>query len=128
VYGLASTALPFAYSADERVERWLRPLRLYGDSAAVLSALAIGEAPLTATKDGPEEPEARSPDEVLSAVLATASAFASQRAMPIVGTVDLLVAVMRAYPDAFERALQNRGSDTAELVEQLAGRLQIALR
>jgi hypothetical protein len=48
--------------------------------------------------------------------------------MPIVGTVDLLVAVMRAYPDAFERALQNRGSDTAELVEQLAGRLQIALR
>jgi hypothetical protein len=126
VLGLAGTALPFAQSPDDEVERWLRPLRLYGESAAVLNALAIGEAPLAEVSEHADEPE-RTADDVLSSVSSTASNFAAQRGVPVVGTVDVLVAVMREYPDAFERALQSRGSDTAELVEQLAGRLHMAI-
>ncbi len=128
VYGLASTALPFAQSRDDEVERWLRPLRLYGDSAAVLRPLGIGEAPLTAATGHLDECAGRSSNEALAAVAATASAFATKRGMPAIGTVDLLVAVMREYPEPFERALRSRGSDTAELIDQIADRLQMALR
>lgn len=128
VYGLASTALPFAQSPDEEVERWLRLLRLYGESAGVLLHLGIGEARLTAAADHPDECASHSSNEALSRVAATASSFATQRGLAGIGTVDLLVAVMREYPEPFERALQSRGSDTAELIDQLADRLQMALQ
>jgi hypothetical protein len=127
VYGLAATALPFAESVDDEVERWLRPLRLYGDAGAVLQGLAIGEAPLIQARSGLQEPSASSPDETLTAIAAAASEFADERGAAVVGTVDLLVAVMRHYPDAFERALYSRGSDCAELVERLASSLHAAL-
>ena len=31
VLGIASTAMPFALTADEEAEHWLRVLRLHGD-------------------------------------------------------------------------------------------------
>lgn len=123
VLGLAGTALAFAQSTNDEVERWLRPLRLYGDAGAILQGLAIGEAPLTAPTSHLQQSNGYPPDETLAVVAAAASEFAAQRGVSIVGTLDILIAVMRHYADAFERALNSRGSDRAELVERLASSL-----
>ncbi len=44
VLGMASTAMPFARSREDAVERWLRVLRSNGRSGAVLRALGVSEA------------------------------------------------------------------------------------
>src|SRR5271166_3680271 len=48
VLGMAATAMPFARSVDAEAERWLRILRLYGDSGTALQGLGVSEAPLEA--------------------------------------------------------------------------------
>jgi hypothetical protein len=128
VVGLAGTALAFAGSADEEVERWLRPLRLYGEAGAILQGLAIGEAPLTEPANHLGQSSASGPGETLAVITAAAAECAAQRGASVIGTVDILVAVMRHYPDAFEHALESRGSDRWELVERLASTLHAPLR
>lgn len=122
VLGLAGTALPFAQSIDDEVERWLRPLRLYGEAGASLQALGVGEAQLEASHDVPAKVAETTPQETLHIVTTAASAIAAERGAASVGTVDVLLAVMRHYGDAFERALTSRASDSAELVSLLAER------
>ena len=57
---LAGTAMPFAHSAEDEAERWLRALRLHGQVGAPLQALGVGESPLMtgseAEVDGPGTP------------------------------------------------------------------------
>jgi hypothetical protein len=120
VLGLAGTALPFAESVDDEVERWLRPLRLYGEAGASLQALGVGEARLDGAPDVPLQPVEEAPQRTLQLVTAAASKHAAERGATIVGTLDILVAVMRHYGDAFDRALTRRSSDSAELIARLA--------
>jgi len=122
VLGLAGTALPFAQSVDDEVERWLRPLRLYGEAGAALQALGVGEAPLDASQQVPPRANDDTPQETLHIVTTAASKHAAERGVSTVGTLDILVAVMQHYGDAFERALKSRSSDSAELMDRLAGR------
>ena len=121
VLGLAGTALPFAQSVDDEVERWLRPLRLYGEAGRVLQALGVGESP---AKDS-EHPESRvsqtSPEETLHLVTMAASDIASERGDSSVGTQDVLIAVMHHYGEAFDAALAARSVDSSELMDRLAG-------
>lgn len=126
VVGIAGTALAFARTTDDEVERWLRPLRLNGEAAVVLQALAIGESRLTPDTEL-DDTVGRSPGETLAVVMESAAEFAAQRGCRLVGTLDLLVAIMRYYAEAFERALTSRGSDGAELVDCLAARLHTPL-
>jgi hypothetical protein len=126
VLGLAGSALPFAQSIDDEVERWLRPLRLYGESGRALQALGISEAPLDASKRVPSGPTAESPDEVLHDVTTVATRIAAERGATTVGTSDLLMAVMEHYGNAFENALRCRSSDSQELIAALAERSQTA--
>lgn len=128
VVGLAGTALAFANSADDEAERWLRPLRLYGDAGIALQRLAIGEAQLASVTSPVRQISGCSPDQTVQLVVAAASELAMNRGGAWVGTLDLLIAVMRHYPEAFERALQSRGSDSAELVDRLAHSLAGPLR
>ena len=128
VVGLAGTAVAFATSTDEEVERWFRPLRLYGEAGIVLQALGLAEEPAEETgqlrtpsedqapsgSSGPADVEAR-----VATVLTCASEFAAQREAPAIGTVDLLLAVMRVYGQDFDRALELRGSDRVEVIECL---------
>src|SRR5947209_13436184 len=116
---LAGTALAFAQSNDQECERWLRPLRLYGEAGAALQRLGIGEAPLTDRTMEPQFSDAGRSDEALAMIVSAAAELAAQRGVSCVGTTDLLVAVMNHYSDAFERALESRGSDAAELIECL---------
>lgn len=122
VLGLAGTALPFAQSVDDEVERWLRPLRLYGAAGGALQALGVGEGRLDATQVGHPEPSAESPSETLHQVTTAASQIAAQRGDSTVVTSDILIAVMCHYGDAFDRALKCRFSDSDELMTLLSER------
>ncbi|HET8980545.1 MAG TPA: hypothetical protein VFN87_20505 [Solirubrobacteraceae bacterium] len=119
VLGLAGTALPFAESVDDEVERWLRPLRLYGEAGASLQALGVGEAQLDAAAPIPEKTPEHTPQQTLHLVTAAASRLAAQRGASSVGTRDVLLAVMAHYGAAFDRALDRRSCDSAELMERL---------
>ncbi len=127
VVGLAGTALAFASSTDDEVERWLRPLRLYGDSGTALEGLGIGEARLTTVRSGDEHASDSPPERTVELIVAAACKLAAERHAACVGTLDVLIAVMRHYPGAFERALETRGSDRAELVDKLAHTLAAPL-
>lgn len=120
VLGLAGTALPFAQSIDDEVERWLRPLRLYGEAGAALQALGVGETPLDASQRVPPKSNEDTPQETLHIVTTAACQLAAERGASSVGTQDILIAVMRHYGDAFDRALKGRSSDSAELLDRLA--------
>lgn len=122
VLGLAGTALPFAQSVDDEVERWLRPLRLYGKAGGVLQSLGVGEAPIDVSEKAPSPPSEDSPQETLRQVTTVATEIAAERGGSTVGTSDILIAVMRHYGDAFDRALRSRFSDSTELLSLLAER------
>jgi hypothetical protein len=53
--GIASTAMPFARTATDEAERWLRVLRLHGEAGMALRALGVSEGPLLAAgeSEGP---------------------------------------------------------------------------
>ena len=122
VLGLAGTALPFAESVDDEVERWLRPLRLYGEAGASLQALGIGEAPVEGTADRPRQAVQATPQETLAQVTAAAATVAAERGASTIGTQDILTAVMRHYGEAFDRALDRHSGDSAELLERVTAR------
>jgi hypothetical protein len=122
VVALAGTAMPFAHSAEDEAERWLRALRLHGQVGASLQALGVGEAPLmTGTEHEHSEGHGTptlGPD-VLDEVTRRASEFATAREAGTVGTPDLMFAVLDVYGKLFDRALYLRGTSREELVERL---------
>jgi hypothetical protein len=118
VVALAGTAMPFAHSAEDEAERWLRVLRIHGRVGTALQALGVGEAPLVGGGEAggtpPHGPDI--PDEVTR----RATEFAAGREADRVGTPDLLFAVFEVYGKLFDRALYLRGTSREELVERLA--------
>lgn len=123
VVALAGTAMPFAHSAEDEAERWLRALRLHGQVGVSLQALGVGEAPLMtgseAEEDGPGTPPMGA--DVLDEVTRRARDFAAAREAETVGTADLLFAVFDVYGKLFDRVLYLRGTSREELVERLVG-------
>jgi hypothetical protein len=121
VVALAGTAMPFAHSAEDEAERWLRALRLHGQVGAALQALGVGEAPLmtgsASDEDGPGTPPLGV--DVLDEVTRRAGDFAEARAAETVGTPDLLFAVLDVYGRLFDRVLYLRGTSREELAERL---------
>ena len=120
VVALAGTAIPFAHSAEDEAERWLRAMRLHGEVGKLMQALGVGESPL-ATDADEEEPGNTPPfgEEVLEKVTRTAGRHAGERDADSVGTRDLLLAVLEVYGGLFERVLYVRGTSSDELVEHL---------
>jgi hypothetical protein len=123
VVALAGTALPFAHSAEDEAERWLRAMRLHGQVGKVLQALGVGEAPLTTESEGPtgDSGHETSPigPQVLDQVAQLAGRFALEREAETAGTPDLLQAVLEVYDQLFDRALYVRGTSRDELLEHL---------
>jgi len=121
VLGMASTALPFADSAEAEAERWLRILRMYGEAGSVLQSLGVSEAPLEAGEGsserdaGPDAPH----NDVIRAVTERAVRVAAQRGAQTVGAGDVLVAVMAVYGADFDRVLRVHGTDREEVLERL---------
>lgn len=119
---LAGTALPFAHSAQDEAERWLRALRLHGEVGAALQGLGVGEAPLVGGDEaGRAEGADRPPlgPDVLEDVTGRAGDYAASREADTVSTADLTFAVLDVYGDLFERVLYQRGTSREELTERL---------
>jgi anti-sigma B factor antagonist len=123
VMGLASTALPFAESTPDELRRWLRILSAHGEAGRALRCVGVTdtdpEAPGhdgAAGYDGDPATHLAS----LTRVAAAAAVIAADRHAASVSTVDLLLAVMTVYGDAFDRELRARGTGSADLIECLA--------
>jgi hypothetical protein len=122
VVALAGTAIPFAHSAEDEAERWLRAMRLHGQVGAILQALGVGEAPLMTGSETDHSEGHGSPNlgpDVLDDVTERASEFAQARGAQNVGTADILFSVLDVYGRRFDRALYLRGTSREELVERL---------
>lgn len=123
VVGLAGTAMPFAHSAEDEAERWLRALRLQGQVGSALQSLGVGEAQLMTGSEPRGERAPGTPPigaEGVEQVARRASRFAAVRDAECVGTGDLLFAVLDVYGRLFDRALYLRGTTRDELIERLA--------
>jgi hypothetical protein len=124
VLGLAGTAMPFARTQEDEVERWLRVLRLHGDVAGVLQSVGIGESPLQRPHKPVNSPgltrEPRDSDAV-EQVTGQAARIAVERGAGTVASADVLRAVMQVYGDSFDRVLRSYGTDRTEVLERLDG-------
>jgi anti-sigma B factor antagonist len=122
--GLASTAMPFAASRRAEALRWLRILRLQGEAARVLSALGVGETPLrgasTAEASDASSQDDRHERDSVAAVSELAVRLARARGASMIGTGDLLLAVMRFYGPDFDAVLAAHGTDRDEVTARLA--------
>jgi hypothetical protein len=125
VVGLAGTAMPFATSRRAQAERWLRMLRLYGEAGQALQALGIPEGPLESTPERVPQEDLQTRRDMgeiaVQAVADHAVRLATLRGAPMLGTLDLLFAVLALYGSDFDRALYVRGSSREELLDTLAG-------
>ncbi|MEA2273586.1 MAG: hypothetical protein QOI98_2294 [Solirubrobacteraceae bacterium] len=123
VLGLAGTAMPFASSSRAQAERWLRVLRLYGEAGRALQALGVPEGPLETTPESLPSHERATMREVgdgtVQAVTDHAARLATLRGAPMVGTLDILFAVLALYGADFDRALYVRGSSREDLLAAL---------
>jgi hypothetical protein len=122
VVALAGTAIPFAHSAEDEAERWLRAMRLQGQVGSTLQALGVGEAPLMTGSEHDHSTGHGTPNlgpDVLDQVTTRATEFAAAKNMDTVGTTDILFAVFDVYGKLFDRALYLRGTSRDELVERL---------
>ena len=121
VLGIASTAMPFARTREEEVERWLRLLRLHGQVGTALQALGVSEAAL------PEPDESSALEPVSGAGTRDVVALVTEHAVNVAGehgaraitTADLLLAVIQVYGEDFDRALRKHGAERAEVLEKL---------
>jgi hypothetical protein len=146
--GIAATAMPFARTPEDEAERWLRVLRLHGDSGAVLQALGVSEGPLSesdgsqrvaahhgarpgedtvgadtspgAGREHAGDPRRDENRDVVADVTAQAAELAGRRGATGVGTRDLLAAVIQIYGEHFDRVLRAHGTDSREVLERLA--------
>jgi hypothetical protein len=122
VVALAGTAIPFAHSAEDEAERWLRAMRLHGQVGSTLQALGVGESPLMTGSDHDYADGHATPNlgpDVVDDVTERAAGFAEARAADNVGTTDILFGVLDVYGKLFDRALYMRGTSRDELVERL---------
>ena len=121
VLALAETAIPFAATREDEAERWVRVLRMHGYVGGILQGMGVGEAPLETLADAPTRRTPRRPGEdVVQKVARAAARFALGREAKLIGTVDVLFAVLAVYGKAFDRALYVRGATREELIERLA--------
>jgi hypothetical protein len=139
--GIASTAMPFARTPDDEVERWLRVLRLHGQVGIALQAIGVSEVPLSGAYDGSDHVaggaggacgagntgsagsagSAEGADrDAVARVTEHAVRIADERHQRALTTTDILLAVMHVYGEDFDRVLQVHGTDREEVLERLA--------
>jgi len=121
VTALAGTAMPFAHSTEDQVERWLRALRLHGRVGAAMQALGVGEAALTVDEQAADPAAQAHPDpDAAEHVVARAGEMAAERDANTVSTLDILSALFDVYGTLMDRALYDRGTSCEELNTRIA--------
>jgi hypothetical protein len=120
--GIASTAMPFARTPQDEVERWLRVLRLHGRAGMALQELGVSEVPLdgaeslAAGRSKAASGERRDP---VALVTEHALRIAEGRKADALATTDVLLAVMDVYGEDFDHVLRVHGAEREQLVERL---------
>jgi hypothetical protein len=122
--GIASTAMPFARTPEDEVERWLRVLRLHGQVGITLQALGVSEVPLpgvehSATHEQSLASSSSDDRDAVARVTEFAVRIADERRARALSTRDILMAVMQVYGEHFDRVLQEHGTDREEVLERL---------
>jgi anti-sigma B factor antagonist len=123
VLGLAATALPFAESSVDELRRWVRILSVHGEAGRALQRVGLTsteaaiELSVTPGGEHAEGPQAHA--DSVTRVRAAAASIAADREATTVSTVDLLLAVMVVYGDAFDHELRLHGTNSIELIECL---------
>jgi len=123
VTALAGTAMPFAHSTEDQVQRWLRALRLHGRVGAAMQALGVGEAALTDNDN--EQPadlasQAHPDPDAAEHVVGRAGELAAERGANTVSTPDILAALCDVYAPLVDNALYARGTSCEELDARIA--------
>ena len=123
VAALAGTAMPFAHSAEDQAERWLRALRLHGQRGRALQALGVGEAPLMTARSRREPRRAgtRRPRATWSTASSRARRELRRRSAPAASAPSTCCSPSsRSTATLIDRALYLRGASRDELLERLA--------
>jgi hypothetical protein len=126
VLGIASTALPFARTPEDEVERWLRVLRLHGQVGIALQGLGVSEVALPASGSSKHERDTTPADaerDPVALVTEQAERIAEERRALALATTDILLAVIGVYGEAFDRVLRAHGADRNEVLERLGATL-----
>jgi anti-sigma B factor antagonist len=120
VIGLAATALPFAESTVDELRRWLRILSAHGEAGRALRCVGLtDEGPVSSVAGRLDATGPAVHADSLTRVDAAAAAIAADRQAASVSSVDLLLAVMTVYGDAFDHELRARGTSTVDLIDCL---------
>src|ERR1700678_4667279 len=105
--GIASTAMPFARTPEDEVERWLRVLRLHGRAGTALQELGVSEVRLDSaeipTERRAKEAVPEEPRDPVALVTERALQIAEERGGEALVTTDVLLAVMQVYGECFAR-------------------------
>lgn len=119
--GLAATALPFAESSADELRRWVRILSAHGEAGRAFQRAGLSEASLAqpVAAGGSDADGSGTAADSVTRVRALAAAIAADREAATIGTVDLLLAVMTVYGDAFDEELRVHGTSSIELIECL---------
>ena len=123
VMGLAATALPFAESPADELRRWVRILSAHGEAGRALQRVGLTDTTLElpVPEGGVGAGGLRAHADSVSRVRALAAALADDREAATISTVDLLLAVMMVYGDAFDHELHAHGTSSLALIECLGG-------
>jgi anti-anti-sigma factor len=113
IVAVAGTAIPFARTRAEQASRWLRILRIDGDAGIALASLAGRELTQLARDRGSGPP--LSPDSIVE----DAARIAAARGAPA-AALDILAAVLDAYRDELQPALEPDLAAYDAFIEQLA--------
>ena len=122
VVGLAATAMPFAHTAEDQAESWLRTLRLHGSVGTALTALGMSEEQLL-SRAMPKGESVGTPvpeGDVIQRVVRSAMEFTIARGGECTGTGDLLFGLFDVYGRTMDRAMFMHGLTRSQVFEALA--------
>jgi hypothetical protein len=115
---LAETTVPYARSRQGEAERWLRVLRRLERTGDALGELGVPDGPLESPAEARIAYES-DPTVALEDVADRAEMYARARGGKVVGTIDLLFAVLGTYGTDFSRALYRAGVPRELLLDHL---------
>ena len=115
---LAETTVPFARSRQGEAERWVRILRRLERTGDALASLGVADGPLESPAEARMQIE-RDAAVSVNDVGDRAVMFARGRGGSVVGTIDLLFAVLAIYGKDFSKALYRSGVPRELLLEHL---------
>lgn len=115
---LAETTVPYARSRQGEAERWLRILRRLERTGDALGELGVPDGPLESPAEARIAYES-DPSVAIEDVADRAEMYARARGGKVVGTIDLLFAVLGTYGTDFSRALYRAGVPRELLLDHL---------